>query len=69
MIRPAKTKEAEILTRISFASKRYWDYPEEYYVIWNDELTISLDFIDKNDVFVFENGGSIIGSLILMLSM
>jgi GNAT superfamily N-acetyltransferase len=61
MIRQAKTEEAEILTKISFASKGYWRYPREFYDIWSNELTISSDYIQKNDVFVFEKDGVIIG--------
>jgi len=61
MIRHAKPEEAAILTKISFASKRYWRYPGEFYDIWSKELTISPDYILKNDVFVVENDGVIIG--------
>jgi GNAT superfamily N-acetyltransferase len=61
MIRHAKIEEAEILSGISFRSKRYWGYPEEYYGIWSDELTLNADYIQKNDVFVFEDHGAIIG--------
>jgi GNAT superfamily N-acetyltransferase len=61
MIRQAKIQEAEILTKISFRSKGYWGYPEEFFDIWSNELTISSDYIQNNDVFVFENDGEIIG--------
>lgn len=54
MIRPAKREEADILTKISFSSKRYWQYPEEYYRIWESELTITAAYIDHNDVWVYE---------------
>ena len=61
MIRHARIHEAEILTKISFNSKAYWGYPKEFYNIWSNELTISSDYIQNNDVFVFENNGVIIG--------
>ena len=61
MIRQAKIQEAEILTKISFDSKEYWGYPIEFYEIWSNELTISSDYIENNDVFVFENDGTIVG--------
>ena len=61
MIRHAKIQEAEILTKISFESKDYWRYPIEFYDLWSNELTISSDYIQNNDVFVFENEGEIIG--------
>lgn len=61
MIRQAKAREAEILTGISFSSKGYWGYPKEFYDIWSGELTISADYIRKNDVFVYEDDGDILG--------
>jgi GNAT superfamily N-acetyltransferase len=53
-IRKAKPQEHEILTEISFAAKRYWDYPQEYFDVWKDELTISEDYIKNNIVFAAE---------------
>jgi len=61
MIRPAENHESDILTALSFASKGYWNYPEEYFDIWRAELTISAAYIRKNDVFVFEEEGVIRG--------
>lgn len=61
MIRPAKKEEAEILTKISYKSKRYWNYPQEYFDIWKNELTISPEYIEKNEVFVFELSGAVVG--------
>ena len=61
MIRQAKTIESEILTKISFDAKGYWGYPKEFYDIWSKELTITSDYINNNDVFVFEENGNIIG--------
>ena len=54
MIRKAEPSEASTLTAIAFASKRYWDYPEEYLVKWKDELTITESYITANAVFVYE---------------
>lgn len=59
MIRRAKKSEFEVLTNLSFASKRYWGYPESYFEIWSCELTVSRDYIEQNDVFVHEDDGSI----------
>jgi GNAT superfamily N-acetyltransferase len=61
MIRPAKMDDALILTKLSFESKRVWGYPEEYFEIWKPELTITPDYIKKNEVFVFETGEAIAG--------
>lgn len=56
MIRPVKLHEAIILTRISFASKKHWVYPQEYFTAWKNELTISPDYIEKNTLFVYAFG-------------
>jgi GNAT superfamily N-acetyltransferase len=61
MIRSAIIEDSETLTNISFESKGYWKYPKEYFEIWQNELTISQNYIQRNDVFVYENYGSIIG--------
>lgn len=61
MIRSAKTEDYDTLTNISFTSKGYWKYPKEYFEIWKNELTISQDYIQRNNVFVYEINGSIIG--------
>lgn len=61
MIRPGKKEEAQILTKLSFESKGYWGYPKEYFEIWKPELTITPDYIEKNDVLVFESEGTIVG--------
>jgi GNAT superfamily N-acetyltransferase len=56
-IRKARPDEHGILTKISFASKQHWEYPDEYFVQWNDELTITEKYINDNDVFVYCKGG------------
>ncbi len=61
MIRSAKSNESTVLTEISFAAKKYWNYPKEYFEIWKNELTISVDYLLTNDVFVFEKNSAIIG--------
>ena len=61
MIRQALVHESDILTEISFASKKHWAYPEEYYDIWRDELTILPDYITKNEVYVYDTGKEIAG--------
>ena len=53
MFRHAEIIDAEALTKLSFDSKGYWGYPETYFKIWADELTVSPDYIKKNDVQVY----------------
>ncbi len=45
MLRRAKQEEAEILTKLSFESKGYWDYSKEYFDIWAKELYAVYVFI------------------------
>lgn len=61
IIRAAKPSEADILTDISFNSKKVWGYPDPYFEIWRKELTITPDYLDENTVFVFEINRLIIG--------
>ncbi|OVE74788.1 GNAT family N-acetyltransferase, partial [archaeon D22] len=60
-IRKARADEHKILTEISFASKRHWDYPEAFFDIWKDELTITKEYIEKNMVYVVESSNTIVG--------
>lgn len=61
VIRQARDNESYDLTAISFASKGYWNYPEEYFDIWRKELTITPEYIKDNVVFVAEVDGKIAG--------
>ena len=61
LIRSAKTEDSQVLTEITFTSKGYWNYPKEYFEIWKNELTISSDYILKNEVFVYETDDAIVG--------
>ena len=60
-IRSADISEYQTLTDISFAAKRHWNYPEEYYERWKDELTITEDYINKNIVYVAVKENELIG--------
>lgn len=52
IIRKADVSDSTDLTKISFAAKRYWKYPESYYDTWKSELTIDEKYILKNMVYV-----------------
>ena len=66
VILSADEKESNILTSISFAAKRYWNYPEEYFDVWKEELTITPDYINKNQVYVAKINGEVIGFVSLV---
>lgn len=61
IIRDALVSDSEILTQISFASKRHWNYPDQYFDSWKDELTITPAYIKNNRVYVAEANGRIVG--------
>ena len=44
-------KNANELTLIAHISKRYWGYPESSIKEWENELTITKEFIQANQVF------------------
>jgi len=50
-----------ILTEITKKSKAYWGYSEEQILKWNDNLTISADYIETNSVFKLVNEDKIVG--------
>lgn len=61
IMRDALVSDSEILTQISFASKRHWNYPDQYFDSWKDELTITPAYIKNNRVYVAEANGRIVG--------
>lgn len=67
-IRRATPDEAEALTALAHAAKRYWGYPEEWIDLWRIDLTITPDFIATNEVFVAAIGDEIAGCCALVKS-
>ena len=67
MIRPATSDEASTLTQIALESKSYWGYPEHWLQHWQDDLTISDDFIASTDVYVAESEGNLLGFYALII--
>ncbi len=60
-IRPARPGEHEQLSDIMFASKFYWDYPEELKLLWREELTITPEIMQQQEFFVAEIDNAIAG--------
>ena len=48
----AEPEDADALTRIAFAAKGYWGYPERWIERWQEALTITPEFIRDNEVYV-----------------
>ncbi|CAN5723714.1 GNAT family N-acetyltransferase [soil metagenome] len=49
------------MTQIAHDAKRHWGYPEHWIQHWQEDLTISSEFISNNQVYVAESEGEIIG--------
>ncbi len=47
----AEERDHDMLTTIAFSAKRHWNYPEHYFELWKDELTISEEYIKNNLVY------------------
>lgn len=67
-IRQATSVDHSILTEISFESKRMWNYPDAYFEIWHDELTITPEYIDNHFVYLAETDNRIIGYYSLVIN-
>jgi N-acetylglutamate synthase-like GNAT family acetyltransferase len=59
-MRRAQDGDEAYLKEISFISKKYLDYPSEYFTIREPEQTITKEYLSKNDVFVCEKDKKII---------
>ncbi|HEY8184979.1 MAG TPA: GNAT family N-acetyltransferase [Pyrinomonadaceae bacterium] len=66
-IRKALTEEAGALTTIALEAKRHWGYPEHWIQHWQDDLTISPEFINANPVYVAEREGDLLGFYALII--
>lgn len=61
IIRRAREEESDVLTTLSFTSKHIWGYPEEYFDVWKNELTITESYIKNNQIYLADYKGQVIG--------
>ena len=57
----ASPDAAEALTRVAFAAKGHWGYPERWMRLWNESLTISPGFVRDTEVYAAVEGGEAVG--------
>ena len=57
----ATPEQAESLTQIAFAAKRYWGYPERWIELWSPILTITEEFIQEHPTYVAYAKGRPVG--------
>jgi len=60
-IRRSTPDEADVLTELAMASKRYWGYSEQYMRLWKRGLTFTPEFIAKNAVYTAVHKGTVVG--------
>jgi GNAT superfamily N-acetyltransferase len=60
-IRRASPGDADALTRIAFAAKRYWEYPERWISHWSETLTITPELVRDNEVYAAVSDGEPFG--------
>ena len=60
-IQRATPGDAGTLTGISVSAKRYWGYPERWMERWRESLTITPDFIRRNEVYAATSDREIVG--------
>lgn len=61
----AVTADVGELNKISIASKRYWDYPEEWILQWKDDLTIGDKDLSESSVIVMEVSSIVSGFCVI----
>ena len=66
-IRKALPEDSSGLTLIAHDAKRHWGYPEHWIKHWQDDLTISADFIAANQVYVAEGEDELLGFYALIV--
>jgi GNAT superfamily N-acetyltransferase len=60
-LRRAEPDDAETLTRIAFAAKGYWGYPDRWMARWREGLTITPEFVRHNEVHAAVVAGEPVG--------
>jgi GNAT superfamily N-acetyltransferase len=60
-IERASPGDADALTRIAFAAKRYWGYPEPWVSHWSETLTITPELVRDNEVYAAVSDGEAFG--------
>ncbi len=67
-IRRARPDEAEVLTEIAHAAKRHWGYPENWIEHWRADLTITPEFVARNEMYVAVIDEEVVGCCAIVLS-
>lgn len=61
MIRRAVSGDAAGLTAVAHAAKRHWGYPESWIALWERELTVSAELIERYPVHAAVERNVVVG--------
>ena len=64
-IRTARSEDCGRFTEIARLAKGSWGYPAEWLKIWENDLTIAPEYIEKNAAFAAVDGETIVGLCVL----
>lgn len=62
----ASKNDLSVLNEISIESKMHWNYPQEWMEKWKDDLIITKEEFEGQEIFKMENSGDIIGFCSIM---
>ncbi|MFB7157361.1 GNAT family N-acetyltransferase [Lysinibacillus sp. NPDC056232] len=60
IIRSAKVQDCHLLSHLAYKSKAYWGYTEDFLQQCIGDLTVTKEYIEKNQVFVMESDNKIV---------
>jgi predicted GNAT family N-acyltransferase len=61
IIRKARPDETQMLSDLALESKAYWGYEQTLLEACRKQLTLTKDYIRKNEVYVFEQDKAVLG--------
>lgn len=68
IIRKAEVTDSIVLSNLAYRSKAYWGYSEDFLEKCKDDLTVTVDYIEKNPVYVIESDNKIVAFYSFLLN-
>jgi GNAT superfamily N-acetyltransferase len=68
LIRRAAEADAPVLTAVAHAAKGHWGYPEAWMALWQRDLTLTPEFIERHPVHCAVEDGAIVGFYALLFA-
>jgi ribosomal protein S18 acetylase RimI-like enzyme len=64
-IRRARPADLPALTRVAYAAKQHWGYPDAWMALWRDDLTFTAATLEQYAVFCMEQDAGIVATYAL----